>query len=179
MAAVTSRYSRAFADVISTSRLDPSRVIDAVESLVEIVHESPQLRELWSSPSVSHEEKLKLVDAIAQRLGMDRQSRNFVAVLIDHHRINLLPEIAQQLKAELNERMGFAEAEITSSRELSGDEKQLLEAQVAQATGKTIRARYSRDPQLLGGAIVKVGSTVFDGSVQGQLRRIREQIAAG
>ena len=62
---------------------------------------------------------------------------------------------------------------------MSEPEKRSLEAQVERITGKRARARYSRDPSLLGGAVVKVGSTIYDGSVLGQLQRIREQIAGG
>ena len=73
--------------------------------------------------------------------------------------------------------MGFAEARITSFRDLSEPEKRTLEAQVGRLTGKKVRAKYSRDASILGGAVVRVGSTIYDGSVLGQLQRIREQIA--
>ena len=73
--------------------------------------------------------------------------------------------------------MGFAEAEITSFRDLSDPEKRKLEAQVEKLTGKKVRAKYSRDASILGGAVVRVESTIYDGSVLGQLQRIREQIA--
>jgi F-type H+-transporting ATPase subunit delta len=73
--------------------------------------------------------------------------------------------------------MNLAEAEITSARELGEDEKRGLERQIQRMTGKQVRARYSRDSSLLGGAVIKIGSTVYDGSVRGQLNRIREQLA--
>ncbi len=73
--------------------------------------------------------------------------------------------------------MGFAEAEVTSFRDLSEAEKRLLEAQLGKLTGKNVRARYSRDAAILGGAIVRVGSTIYDGSVLGQLEKVRDQIA--
>ena len=74
--------------------------------------------------------------------------------------------------------MGFAEAEITSARELDEAERQALEAQVVIVTGKRVRARYFQDRSILGGAIVKVGSTIYDGSVKGQLERIRQAISS-
>jgi F-type H+-transporting ATPase subunit delta len=73
--------------------------------------------------------------------------------------------------------MGIAEAQVTSFRDLSDAEKRTLEAQVGKLTGKKVRAEYSRDTTILGGAIVRVGSTIYDGSVLGQLERIRQQIA--
>jgi F-type H+-transporting ATPase subunit delta len=104
--------------------------------------------------------------------------RNFVAVLIDHRRIALLEEVVQDSEKELNRRLGFAEAHITSARELTSAERRALESQVEKLTGSKIRARYGRDESILGGAIVQVGSTIYDGSVKGQLERIREELAA-
>jgi F-type H+-transporting ATPase subunit delta len=99
-------------------------------------------------------------------------------VLTDHRRLPLFGEILKQLERELDERQGFAEARVTSSRQLSDSEKQLLEAEIMKMTGKKVRARYERDESLLGGAVVKVGSTIYDGSVNGQLDRIREQLVS-
>ena len=84
----------------------------------------------------------------------------------------------EQLEKELDARMGFTEAQISSARELGGTEKQALEAQIAKTTGKKVRATYGLDPSLLGGAIVRIGSTIYDGSVKGQLERIKEAISS-
>ena len=89
----------------------------------------------------------------------------------------LFDTIVDHLRHELDARLGFAEAHITSFRDLSEPEKRTLEAQVEKLTGKKVRAKYSRDVSILGGAVVRVGSTIYDGSVLGQLQRIREQIA--
>ena len=98
--------------------------------------------------------------------------------MTDHRRLPLLADILKQLEQELNDRMGIADAEVISARELSDAERKLLEAEVAKLTGKHVRARYQQDSSLLGGALVKVGSTIYDGSVSEQLERIREQLVA-
>jgi len=113
-----------------------------------------------------------------QREGIDRQVRNLVAVLIDHRRVQFLPRIVEQLEKELDARLGFAEAQIFSARELGDAEKRALEAQVEKTTGKKVRAKYALDSSLLGGAVIRVGSTIYDGSVKGQLERIREAISS-
>jgi len=128
------------------------------------------------NPSIPGDRKRAVLDAIAQRLGMTRQVRNFIAVVIDHRRLPLLADILKQLEQELNDRLGIADAEVISARELSESERQLLEAEVAKLTGKKVRARYRQDSALLGGALVKVGSTIYDGSVSEQLERLREQL---
>ena len=118
------------------------------------------------------------LDAIVAREGLSKPVRNFVAVLIDHRRTAFLPDIARQVEVELNERLGFAEAQVTSVRDLTEGEKRTLEGQVEKLTGKRVRARYAQDASLLGGAVVKVGSTIYDGSVKGQLAKIRETLSS-
>jgi F-type H+-transporting ATPase subunit delta len=104
--------------------------------------------------------------------------RNLVAVLIDHRRIQFLGRITAQLEKELDARLGFVEAQITSTRELGDAEKRSLEAEIRKLTGKKVRAHFELDPSLLGGAVVRVGSTIYDGSVKGQLEKIREAISS-
>src|SRR5262249_8972969 len=102
--------------------------------------------------------------------------RNFVAVLIDHHRLAQMGEIAEKFRHELNERLGIAEAYVTSARELGKEERQLLERQIQAVTGKVVAEMYSLDPNRLGCGEGRIGSTIYDGSVRGQLSRIKEQI---
>jgi len=176
MASVASTYARAFADVVLSSHLDADRSIAELRSIAGLLDESLDLRRVWENPAVPAEQKRRLLDAIAQRDGISKQVRNLFAVLIDHRRIHFLGPIIAQLEKELDARLGFAEAEITSARALGDAEKRDFEAQVGKLTGKKVRARYGQDASLLGGAVVRLGSTIYDGSVKGQLERIREEI---
>jgi len=177
MASVTNTYARAFADAVFDMHLDPATTLREAQAVAELVGESKELREVWETPSITPEQKRAVLDAIVAREGISHAVRNFVAVVIDHRRTNFLGAIVKQFELELDQRMGFAEAEITSARELNDPERRALEAQVQNLTGKKVRARYSRDTSLLGGAVVRVGSTIYDGSVSGQLERIREQLS--
>lgn len=178
MSAITSRYARAFVDVIVADRLDAAKTLTDLHTIAATSQSSPELRKIWESPAIVGEQKRRLLDAIVAREGLLRQVRNFVAVLIDHRRVGVLDEVVRDIEQELNSRLGFAEALITSARDLSDSERRELEAQVERLTGKKVRARYVRDASLLGGAVVKLGSTIYDGSVKGQLRRIREQLSS-
>ncbi|HUE53010.1 MAG TPA: ATP synthase F1 subunit delta [Terriglobales bacterium] len=178
MASVPGIYARALADVVFDQRLDPGKTLQQAQSLVELVTSSRVLREVWETPSIPAEEKRGVLDAIAVQSGISRPVRNFMAVLIDHRRVQFLGPIVKEFEHELDRRLGFAEAEITSARELSDTERRALEAQVGKLTGKKVRARYSRDVSVLGGAMVRVGSTIYDGSVKGQMERIREAISS-
>jgi len=177
MAAIASRYARALVDVVIAQKIDPATAVQQVNDMVAVVAESHDLRRVWESPAIDAAQKRALLDAMAAQSSTLRPVRNFFAVLIDHGRIPMLEQIARQFESELNNQLGFAEAGITSSRPLSPEEKQGLESQVERVTGKKIRARYETDPKLLGGAVVRVGSTIYDGSVRGQLQKLKEQLS--
>jgi F-type H+-transporting ATPase subunit delta len=178
MALVTSRYARAFVDVVIELKLDVSQVREEMRAVVKTVESSEPLRRVWDSPAIPHEQKLDVLNAIAAKMGLVSPVRNFIAVLIDHGRLSMLPQIGRQFETELNQRLGLAEAQVVSSRELSAAEKAALEAQIVALTGKKVQAQYETDQNILGGAVVKVGSTIYDGSVRGQLRKMREQLSA-
>jgi F-type H+-transporting ATPase subunit delta len=176
MASVVGAYARAFADVVLGSKLDPARMLQELRVTEALLAESDPLRRVLDNPAIPGDRKRAVLDAIAQRLGMTRQARNFIAVLTDHRRLPLFSDIVKQVEQELNDRLGFADAEVSSARPLGDHEKRLLEAEIAKLTGKRVQAHYEQDASLLGGAVVKVGSTIYDGSVKGQLARIREQL---
>jgi F-type H+-transporting ATPase subunit delta len=178
MASVVGTYARAFADVVMTkgNLLDPAKMLQELRGIEALLKESDQLRRVLENPSIPGDRKRAVLDAISMRLVTTRQVRNFIAVLIDHRRLPLLSEILKQLEQELDERQGFAEAQVSSARQLSDAERQSLEAEITKMTGKKVRASYAQDASLLGGAVVQIGSTIYDGSVKGQLERIREQL---
>jgi F-type H+-transporting ATPase subunit delta len=178
MASVASTYSRAFADVVLSAHLDADASIAELRSIASLLSESSELRRVWENPAIPAEQKRRVLDVIVERDGISKQVRNLVAVLIDHRRVHFLEPIIGQLEKELDARLGFAEAEITSARQLNDAEKREFEAQVGKLTGKKVRARYGQDASLLGGAVVRLGSTIYDGSVKGQLERLKEAISS-
>jgi F-type H+-transporting ATPase subunit delta len=178
VASVASTYARAFADVVFRAHLDANRAVAGLREIARLLAESADLRRVWENPAVPADQKRRLLDAIVQREGIDKPVRNLVAVLIDHRRVQFLQRIIEQLEKELDARMGFAEAQISSARELSEAERRALEVEIEKTTGKKVRARYALDPSLLGGAMVRVGSTIYDGSVKGQLEKIREAMSS-
>jgi F-type H+-transporting ATPase subunit delta len=178
MASVANTYARAFADVVLGAHLDAERSIAELRAIASLLDGSSDLRRVWENPAVPAEQKRRLLDVIAERDGISKQVRNLVAVLIDHRRIHFLEPIIAQLEKELDARLGFAEADITSARPLGDAEKREFEVQVGKLAGKKVRARYGQDASLLGGAVVRVGSTIYDGSVKGQLERLREALSS-
>lgn len=179
MAAVTGRYARAFAEVVGDHKLDAAKTAQELTDFAGLVQQSHELHNVLLNPAVEQKQKLSLLDAIMKRMGSGKLLRNFIAVLIDHKRIGQVGEIAEQFRKELDQRMGIADAKVSSARALTAAEKKSLEQRLADVTGKTVRATYAEDSALLGGAVVRIGSTVYDGSVRGQLRRIKEDLVNG
>lgn len=178
MASVASSYARAFADVVLNARIDAARAIGELRNIATLLQQNPQLKRVWENPAIPAEQKRGVLDGIVRHEGISKPVRNVIAVLMDHRRVQFLDAIITQLEKELDSRLGFAEADITSARDLSDAEKRALETQVEKLTGKKVRAKYGRDAALLGGAVVRVGSTIYDGSVKGRLERIREAITS-
>ena len=178
MASVANTYARAFADVVLSAHLDSDRSIAELRTIANLLNQSSDLRRVWENPAVPAEQKRRVLDVIVERDGISKQVRNLIAVLIDHRRVHFLGPIIVQLEKELDARLGFAEADITSARPLVDAEKREFEAQVGKLTGKKVRARYGQDASLLGGAVVRLGSTIYDGSVKGQLERLKEAISS-
>jgi F-type H+-transporting ATPase subunit delta len=178
MASVASSYARAFADVVIHDRLEAERVTGELRGLSALLKQHPELKGVWENPAIPAEQKRAVLDGIVKREGISKPVRNLMAVLMDHQRMYFLDLIIEHLAKELDRRLGLAEADITSARDLGDTEKRALEAQISKLTGKKVRARYARNPALLGGAVVRIGSTIYDGSVSGQLQKMREAIVS-
>jgi F-type H+-transporting ATPase subunit delta len=104
--------------------------------------------------------------------------RNFLFVVIDHQRTQLLPEIFESLQNVLRDRQGVTEAEIFSAVGLNEAQKKEMTQTLERVTGKKVEAKFSLDPSLLGGALVRVGDTIYDGSLRNRLEGMRERLTA-
>jgi F-type H+-transporting ATPase subunit delta len=176
MSVVALRYAHAFAGVVADQRLNAEAVQQQLHDFRDTFQGSRELREVLTDPAISREQKLKVLDAIAGKIGMVPQVRNFVAVIMDHDRLADLGEILDEYHAVADEKAGLSEAEIVSARALSEEERFALEAQVAKLAGGRVRATYSEDSSLLGGVVVRIGSKVYDGSIRAQLERLKHRL---
>ena len=140
--------------------------------------ESRELREVLTDPSIPSEQKLAVVDALAERLGLMREVRNFIAVIMDHQRLGEFGEIVTAYGDVADVNRGVTEAEVTSAHELAEEDRRSLEAKIATLAGTAVRVSYGLDAALLGGAVVRIGSTVYDGSVRAQLEQLKETLVS-
>ena len=179
MSVVDLRYARALDEVVVAKKLPREDVKQQLKDFLTTFQESPALREVLENPSIAEEQKLRLLDAIVSRIGMSRTVRNFVAVVSSHLRMGEMRSIIESYLQMADKDGGIAEAEVTSARALDPEGRRAIEASIASLTGGgAVRAIYREDPTLLGGAVVRVGSTVYDGSVRGQLEQMKQRMVA-
>ncbi len=177
--AVATRYAHALADVVSkaTSAIRPDDVLKELRGFESTLNESGELKNALTSPAVPVGRKRAVVGRIGDVLKISPITRNFLFVLIDHRRIAALTDILHGFELTMEERLGFARAEISSARELTEQQRTALSAQLEQLTGKRIKMRYAVDEALIGGAVARIGSTVYDGSVRGQLQTLGRRLS--
>jgi F-type H+-transporting ATPase subunit delta len=119
-----------------------------------------------------------VAEALVARMGASRTLRNFLCVVLDRRRTRLLPEIQAALDRQLDERLGVTRAEVTSARELPDGEQARLRGVLERLTGRRVEAQYRQDPNLIAGTVVRIGSTIYDGSVRTRLEKLRHQLAS-
>jgi F-type H+-transporting ATPase subunit delta len=171
------QYANALADVaLAQGAADAAR--KQLGDFDAVFVESSELRNFLTSPAVPREAKHGVIEKIAARVGASKIIRNFLFVIADHQRTHILPEIVAAFEDVIRERRGVAEAEISSAVELSAMQKKKFARTLEQLTGKKIQAKYSLEPGLLGGAVVRVGDTIYDGSVRNSLNEMRAHLTA-
>jgi F-type H+-transporting ATPase subunit delta len=181
LSAVGNRYAHALADVVTA----PGSTVRADETVAELrtfsaaLAGSQELQNALTSPAVPPGRKRAVVGRIATALKLGQITRNFLYVLIDRRRIAGVAEIIDTFERIVDERLGFAQAEVTSARELTESQRASLSGQLERLTGKKIRMRFSMDDSLIGGVVARIGSTVYDGSVRGQLETLGRRLKAG
>jgi len=171
------QYANALADIVLEQGAgEPAR--KQLEDFAAAYAESAELRNFLASPAVGRPEKHGVIEKLVSRLGASRIVRNFLFVVVDNQRVHLLPEIVETFEHVLQRRQGVAEAEVVSAVELSSKQKSTLQQTLERMTGKKVQAKYTLEPGLLGGAVVRIGDTIYDGSVKNRLDVLRARLAA-
>jgi len=178
-AAFAARYARAFADVVASAKLDATALDRQLNDFLATWDGSKELRDLFMNPAVPAVQKVAILDKLNAKLGLQRELRNLIAVLINNDRIGEVHEVAAAWRAEMQERLGIRQAEIVTARQLNEGERAELVAGVGKLAGAKIEPTFKLDPGIIGGTVVRIGSTVWDGSVRGRLERLKEALVAG
>lgn len=173
---VSRRYATALADVVvNTSEVESvkSELLD----WQEMINSNHDLHSAFHNPSIPSANKEKVLESLIARSMPSKTTANFLRVLLKNNRLTEISSINEKLDSVLDERAGVISATVTSSRELSDSERDEMKANLAKVTGgKEIRLNFEIDETVIGGAITRVGSTVYDGSVKSQLELLKEQM---
>ena len=173
---VARRYAAALADVAVTHGKE--RAIQ--EELIgwELMTQSNSaLREVFENPTIPYEQKKSVLDELVRRTKVNAATANFLQTLLRNQRLSALTEISRMFGQILDERAGVVAALVTTARPISEHTKKALSQKLGTVTGKQVRLSFAIDDALIGGMVARVGSTVYDGSILNQLKRMERALA--
>jgi F-type H+-transporting ATPase subunit delta len=175
--ALFARYARALADVVMEERQE-QQVMEDLAVFREVFRSVPDVLDVFDSPAIPREAKERVLKELIARYPVSPTTANFLRALLGHNRIRYFHEIFNYYVRTIDDRKGIVAAQVTAASPLSEPDQASLRASLAGATSRTVVLDVRTDPDLLGGLVVQIGSTVYDGSIRTQLtemqRRLRE-----
>lgn len=151
----------------------------SLSALGEAVEKTPKLAEAFRNPVLSTEEKKKVVLSLLDVAGGGAAEQRFCALLADKNRLPLLPAIAAEFSAMLDEARGIFRGVVTTAVELDDEHKNSIKNKLESQTERKLELEYVIDPSIIGGIIFRVGDVVYDASLRAQLDNLRESIKRG
>ncbi|MFN2454612.1 MAG: ATP synthase F1 subunit delta [Pyrinomonadaceae bacterium] len=173
---VARRYATALADVV-IQRNEAREVQDELSQWESLMSANASLAEVFGNPTISYEQKQKVLATLIARTRVRPLTANFLQVLLQNHRLNDLAEVNKRFASVLDERAGVVSAEVRTVRPVPENAQQALREKLTTLTGKNVRLSFITDEELIGGVVTRIGSTIYDGSVRGQLQQVKEQLA--
>lgn len=173
---VARRYASALADVV-IERREEREVQAEIKVWALMIDGNSQLKEVFANPTVAYEQKRSVLEELISRSHVRETTASFLRVLLRNQRLAQLPEISERFGHILDERGGIVAAEITTARPIPEELKKTLHDALASATGRTVRLTFATDEAIIGGVVARIGSTIFDGSVQNHLDRLAAGLA--
>ena len=173
---VARRYATALADV-AIERREERDVQNELDRWSEMIEANPQLKEVFANPTVVYDHKRKVLEELIVRTGVRETTASFLRVLLKNGRLSQLRDIAERFGHVLDDRGGIVAAHVTTARPIPEDLRNSLHDTLAAATGRKVRLSFVTDESIIGGLVARIGSTIFDGSVQSQLDRLANEMA--
>jgi F-type H+-transporting ATPase subunit delta len=173
--AILGRYSRSLADVVFEENLE-ERVTEDLKTCSEIFRAVPDVLDVFDSPAIPREVKEKLLSELTAQYPVHAVASNFLRVLLQHNRIRHFQQILESYLKAVDDRKGIVSARVTSAVALSPQELKSLEGRLIGITGKRVQMELQTDAGLLGGVVVQIGGTIYDGSIRSQLADIRKRL---
>ena len=173
--ASAARYARALLD-IAIQEGDPERAERELSAMSDLYAANPELRMALTNPAVPVAAKRRVVEALVSRANPSPALGKLMVMLADRNRLALLPELAVSYRERLMEHRRIVRAEVATAMPLAPEQAAAIERRLAAATGRRVTMTTRVDPSLVGGAVARVGGTVYDGSIATRLARMRERL---
>jgi F-type H+-transporting ATPase subunit delta len=173
---VARRYATALADV-AIERREEREVQNELDQWAEMIETHPQLKEIFANPTIVYDHKRKVLEDLISRTRVRETTASFLRVLLKNQRLSQLGAVVERFGQVLDERGGMVAAHVTTARPLPEDLRTSLQETLAAATGRKVRLSFATDESIIGGLVARIGSTIFDGSVQSQLDRLANEMA--
>jgi len=173
---LASRYARALLSVVADPRVQ-EQVDLFLAALAKTLGESAALRTVMFDPAVPRAERKKILASLVERQQLPGTLSNFFATLVDNNRMVTIPSIASVFHEMREQAMGIVPAELTTATPLSEETKQRARRAMERLTGKQVRLTCAVEPTIVGGAVTRIGSMVYDGSLRHQLGQLKRRMA--
>ena len=174
--AILGRYARSLAEVVFEKNIEQA-VTEDLKMYSEVFKTVPDLLEAFDSPSVPREAKQKLLDSVIEVHPVNPVTNNFLRVLLEHNRILYFQQIYENYLNLVNEHNGIVNARVSTVVPLDPPDIKALEERLSSVTGKRVNMEPQTDTDLLGGIIVQIGNTIFDGSIKTKLAEMKRRLA--
>jgi F-type H+-transporting ATPase subunit delta len=177
--ALSARYAKAFVDILfePTAAISPEAALQELQDFEAMSAHSADLKHILDSPAISRARKRAVIGQVAQSASLSPLVRNFLFVVVDRGRAAMLSELRKAVETMIDERRGIARAHVSSDAELPPAEQSAIAAQLSRISGKQVICDFKTDPELLGGVIARIGSTLYDGSVRGKLATLKSRLS--
>jgi len=172
------RYARALYDVC-LDRHDLRKTEGDLTQFAELVAGHEMLGRVLQNPAVPASNKRALIGQLVSRFeGIAAPVAKLLVLLADRDRLILLPDIIHAYRERVLDHLGIVEAHVTTVQPLTADQTTAIQRQLAKASGRDVTMSTEVDPNILGGVVARLGSTVYDASIARHLERMRQILLA-
>jgi F-type H+-transporting ATPase subunit delta len=175
--ASAARYARALFDVARQEQVDLAVVQRDLSGFARLVAGNGELQRALTNPAIPVGRKRALLDALLARSGgLAPMVTKLLQLLAEHDRLNLLPDLDAAFEQRLMDYRQVVRAELRTATPLPDDRIAALREGLQRATGRDVQLETRVDPSIIGGAVARIGSTVYDGSVTRQLQKLKASL---
>ncbi len=177
MTVVASRYARALIEAMSPDQADTG--LDQIQRLNDLIATEEDVRKLLLNPVVPQDRRKRFIEQLADAMGLDPRVRRLFVLIVERRRLPVLADVVVAYQQMLDQRNGIVRAQVLAAAPISEAGQREIAARLEKTTGKRVVMEIDEDPELIAGLVVRIGSTVYDGSLRLQLKGFRQRMVEG